>query len=220
MIKRHAPLALAMTALVICAGAGPAHAATYPPARYFHLPAAVIGAPSLPSSEGGGACVGAGGRPCAPQDVSGVGDCITSPDASRLCHNYRYDVKANVPVHSNDGPYSFYEVDIYPTVAQARTANLTARDRLATDDAGHVVPYKPIAQPLTANEWLRGNPVEGVPGDCYSFGGVRYQNIVMYARVVAHGTVTGRGSAPCTQTYQWVTRALRNVYGRAAAYRG
>jgi len=198
--------------LVSLASLAPAQtrAAAYPGLSYFHLPARTVGSSAPYGGEGGGVST----------DRSGLGSCQTATTpTSRSCYGYFYGVAAAVPSRSHDGPYSFYTVDIFPSVAQAQAANSTTRDTLMRDDAGRTVPLLPIAQPLAPNEWLRGEVSQTAAPDCYAYGAVRYQNIVMFARVLVHGAIVPSGSYPCTDTYRWVTRrVLALLYPRAVAF--
>lgn len=193
-------------------------AASYPPTGYFHLPSAVAGAPAFYAGEGGGRCDLSNAN-CTLTDQRGTDVCVTGGEARDGCYGYMYGVKASVPSRSSDGPYSFYAVGIYPTVARAQTANRSKRDGSSRDEGGGAVPFQTIAQPLAANEWLRGKVIAGTTDtSCYTLGGVRYENVVMLARVVIHGTVTAAGDHRCAATYRWVARVLAALYPRAVAY--
>ena len=121
----------------------------YPGLSFFHLPASVVG-PSAPyGGEGGGAST----------DHSGLGDCSTAPStpsaASHSCYGYFYGVAAAVPSRSHDGPYSFYEVDIFPSVGHAQVANSTTRDTLAAGFAPCTETYRWVTRRVLASLYPR-----------------------------------------------------------------
>lgn len=222
MRMRMARPAAAILVGSLLAGLPPvsARAVRYPPVAYFHLPTSVAGPPAFYAGEGGGRCDLSNAN-CTVTDQSGTDFCSTSGSARPRpgCYGYIYGVKAIIPARSTDGPYSFYAVGLYATDEQARTANRTKRDGSARDEGGGAVPFRPIAQPVVANEWLRGKVIDGTKDtSCYALGGVRYKSVVMLARVVVHGTITAKGDSPCAATYRWTGRVLGALYAQAIMY--
>lgn len=184
-----------------------AQASTPPvPLAYFRLPANVVGQSHFFVGEGGG------GPQLPPADAYGV------PQTVADLGTYHYGVTPNVTsVHNSAEAY--YDVVVYRTVEAARLSNAEERDSIADVSGKPFVPLS-IAQPLNDNEWLRGRQAANATGHplCVAAGGVRYQNVRVFAFIQDFASVTPSGYFPCTQDDRWATRAMRALYPRLVSF--
>lgn len=189
-------------------------AQAYPPPGYFRLPAQVAGPAAFYGGEGG-SCGPANDNCTKTEYILDNAQCALGAQGPR-CYVDQYGVKPNVPSHGYYPPYGFYEVDVYPSTADARRANLLTREASATTaDAGVPVPILPIDSPISTSEWVRGM---GDAAECFSSGAVYYQNMLLYAHLSVGRPVAGRSEVPCARSYGWVRRVLATLYIRASAY--
>ena len=183
----------------------------YPAASYYHLPASVAGKPAFYGGEGG-VCDKSNDY-CKKTDTVGNYKCGRAGAPEVHCQSYQYGVAANVRTQHNR-PYSKYEVAIYPSSVTAQQANSDGRVGAARDDGGHPIPRIAIAQPLNQEEWLYGKALDGAATDCIMSGGVRYQNVVLFAYVTDQGSITPPGAKTCELESRWVLRVLSALYAR------
>lgn len=179
---------------------------------YFRLPANVTGPSHFFASDGGG--------PQVPP-----ADSFTSPQTLAELGTYEYGVTPNVPGITPNAPtasndvQAYYEAVIYKTVDAARAANAENRDG-AVDGSGRPLAPLSIARLLNDNEWLRASHTANSPGHlfCLVTGGVRYQNVRLYAFIQNSASAAFSGALPCTQEGRWTTRVMRALYPKAIAY--